>query len=110
MFINMKNATKWRYRTSMVSVLLMVLSISMIAVKGLNWGLDFTGGVVTEIQIKPEITSSEIGPLMDAAMKQDVAVISASEPGRWVLRYAAPAAGQELQNVSTILCAFTQQS
>ncbi|MDO6500643.1 protein translocase subunit SecF [Photobacterium sanguinicancri] len=103
MFINMKNATKWRYRTSMVSVLLMVLSISMIAVKGLNWGLDFTGGVVTEIQIKPEITSSEIGPLMDAAMKQDVAVISASEPGRWVLRYAAPEAGQELQDVSTIL-------
>ncbi|KMV30021.1 protein translocase subunit SecF [Photobacterium swingsii] len=109
MFINMKNATKWRYRTSMVSVLLMVLSISMIAVKGLNWGLDFTGGVVTEIQIKPEITSSEIAPLMNAAMKQDVAVISASEPGRWVLRYAAPEAGQALQDVSTILAPLHSQ-
>ncbi|MGF1692007.1 protein translocase subunit SecF [Photobacterium kagoshimensis] len=109
MFINMKNATKWRYRTSMVSVLLMAISFTMIAVNGLNWGLDFTGGVVTEIQIKPEITSSEIAPLMNAAMKQDVAVISASEPGRWVLRYAAPETGQELQDISTILAPLHSQ-
>lgn len=84
----LKFLTKWRYASSMLSIVLMLLSLSVIGVKGFNWGLDFTGGVVTEIQLDKRITASEIQPLMVAAYQQEVSVISASEPGRWVLRYA----------------------
>ncbi|UJF23024.1 protein translocase subunit SecF [Shewanella sp. OMA3-2] len=80
--------TTWRHASSILSIVLMLLSLSVIGVKGFNWGLDFTGGVVTEIQLDKRITASEIQPLMVAAYHQDVSVISASEPGRWVLRYA----------------------
>ncbi len=80
--------TQWRYASSIISIVLMLLSLTVIGVKGFNWGLDFTGGVVTEIQINKRITASEIQPLMTAAYHQEVSVISASEPGRWVLRYA----------------------
>ncbi|MGL4712044.1 MAG: protein translocase subunit SecF, partial [Shewanella sp.] len=73
---------------SAISILLMLASLTIIGVKGFNWGLDFTGGVVTEVQLDRKITSSELQPLLNAAYKQDVTVISASEPGRWVLRYA----------------------
>ncbi|GAL02329.1 protein-export membrane protein SecF [Photobacterium aphoticum] len=83
MFITMKNATKWRHFTSYVSVALMVISIGMIAVKGLNWGLDFTGGIVTEVQMNANISNHEIDSTMDKALKQDVSVIAAGEPGRW---------------------------
>lgn len=82
------NLTQWRYITSAISVLLMIASLTIIGVKGLNWGLDFTGGVVTEVQLDKNITSSELQPLLNAAYRQEVSVISASEPGRWVLRYA----------------------
>jgi len=66
---------------------LMITSLAIIGVKGFNWGLDFTGGVVTEVQLDRKITSSELQPLLNAAYQQEVSVISASEPGRWVLRY-----------------------
>ncbi|GHA49172.1 protein translocase subunit SecF [Photobacterium aphoticum] len=102
MFITMKNATKWRHFTSYVSVALMVISIGMIAVKGLNWGLDFTGGIVTEVQMNAAISSHEIDSTMDKALKQDVSVIAAGEPGRWVLRYAIPTQG-EAPNIAHIL-------
>lgn len=82
------NLTKWRYVSSAISILLMLVSLSIIGVKGFNWGLDFTGGVVTEVQIDRKITSSELQPLLNAAYQQEVSVVSASEPGRWVLRYS----------------------
>ncbi|MEL4295400.1 protein translocase subunit SecF [Shewanella xiamenensis] len=82
------NLTKWRYISSAISIFLMLASLTIIGVKGFNWGLDFTGGVVTEVQLDKRITTSELQPLLNAAYQQEVAVISASEPGRWVLRYA----------------------
>lgn len=103
MFINMKNATKWRHMTSVVSIGLMIFALSMIATKGLNWGLDFTGGIVSEVQIDSKITSREIAPLLDASFKQDVAVIASGEPGRWVLRYAIPPKGVELPPLTEVL-------
>lgn len=45
------NLTKWRYVSSAISILLMITSLAIIGVKGFNWGLDFTGGVVTEVQL-----------------------------------------------------------
>lgn len=103
MIINMKNATKWRYFTSTVSIILMLVSVLLVATKGLNWGLDFTGGVVSEVQLSSKITSSEIEPLLKAGLNQDVAVIASGEPGRWVLRYAIPDAGQELPSITDML-------
>lgn len=80
--------TLWRYISSAISIFLMLASLTIIGVKDFNWGLDFTGGVVTEVQIDRKITSSELQPLLNAAYQQEVSVVSASEPGRWVLRYA----------------------
>ncbi|MFB2812278.1 protein translocase subunit SecF [Shewanella xiamenensis] len=82
------NLTKWRYISSAISIFLMLASLTIIGVKGFNWGLDFTGGVVTEVQLDKRITTSELQPLLNAAYQQEVTVISASEPGRWLLRYA----------------------
>ena len=101
--INMKNATKWRYFSSAVSVILMIVSISVIAVKGLNWGLDFTGGVVSEIRIDRSISAKSLQPVLQQAYGQEVSLIAAGEPGRWVLRYAAPSAGQSMPELPEVL-------
>ncbi len=98
-----KSLTKLRYMTGIVSIALMVISITFICVRGLNWGLDFTGGVVSEVQMNSQITSSEITPLMDAGFNQEVVVIAADEPGRWVLRYAAPAKGVQYPEITKVL-------
>ncbi len=71
------NLTKWRYVSSAISIFLMLASLTIIGMKGFNWGLDFTGGVVTEVQLDRRITSSELQPLLNAAYQQEVTVISA---------------------------------
>lgn len=103
MLIDMKNATKWRHFTSAVSILLMVVSIFMVATRGLNWGLDFTGGVVSEVQLDPRITSSEIEPLLKAGLNQEVSVVSSGEQGRWVLRYAVPENAEQAPTIEHLL-------
>ncbi|MGF1702054.1 protein translocase subunit SecF [Photobacterium makurazakiensis] len=102
MLITMKNATKWRHGTSIISVIVLLLSIFTIGFKGLNWGLDFTGGIVTEVQLENTISSQSINHALDNAMGQDVSVIAAGESGRWVLRYAIPEQG-EAPDVGAIL-------
>ncbi|MEL4426389.1 protein translocase subunit SecF [Shewanella indica] len=105
----MKNATKWRYFSSAISVVLMIVSISVIAVKGLNWGLDFTGGVVSEIRIDSSISAKTLQPLLQQAYGQEVSLIAAGEPGRWVLRYAAPSAGQSMPELPEVLAGMNTQ-
>ena len=83
---------KLRIGTSLLSLLLVLLSLVIIANKGFNWGLDFTGGIVTEIKLDSTISGKQIQTLLSAESNQDVAVIAAGEPGRWVLRYSLPAA------------------
>ncbi|MCE0559167.1 protein translocase subunit SecF [Motilimonas sp. E26] len=86
----MKNASQWRYGTSVISILLLCTSLFFIVTKGFNWGLDFTGGVVSEIQVSQQITNSELSPLLEVGLGQKVSVVASDEPGRWVIRYSVP--------------------
>ncbi|WP_197715845.1 protein translocase subunit SecF [Vibrio aphrogenes] len=97
--MNMRNASQWRYGTSVVSILVMCLAVFFIFSRGLNWGLDFTGGVVSEVQVDHRITSSELTPLLEAGLGQKVSVVASEGPGRWVIRYSIPD-NMETANVS----------
>ncbi|HET6554278.1 MAG TPA: protein translocase subunit SecF [Dyella sp.] len=43
-----------------IAILLMVVSIGLIAVKGLNYGLDFTGGVSLVVDYENPVTTAEV--------------------------------------------------
>ncbi|HGJ5858150.1 MAG TPA: protein translocase subunit SecF [Arsenophonus nasoniae] len=46
---------RWDYLAFGISIALFILSITVISLKGFNWGLDFTGGTVIEINLsQPE--------------------------------------------------------
>lgn len=98
-----KNSSKLRYISSAISAIFMLVSIAFISINGLNWGLDFTGGVISEVQLDPAITASEITPLLQSAMEQNVSVIEGGEIGRWILRYAEPAAGTSIPDMHEVL-------
>ncbi|QUM77503.1 protein translocase subunit SecF [Moritella sp. 24] len=97
------NGSKLRYISSAISVVFMLIAITFISVNGLNWGLDFTGGVITEVQLDPTITVSEITPLLQSALNQHVSVIEGGELGRWILRYAEPAVGMGIPDIKVVL-------
>ncbi|HGJ5856729.1 protein translocase subunit SecF [Arsenophonus nasoniae] len=42
---------RWDYLAFGISIALFILSITVISLKGFNWGLDFTGGTVIEINL-----------------------------------------------------------
>lgn len=90
--MEIKFTSFWRYTCSAISILLMVLSIGVIAVKGLNWGQDFTGGIVSEIRLDKRIDESTLRTTLKQNSGSEVSLIATGEPQRWVLRYPVSAA------------------
>lgn len=79
--------TRTRFSMSAISGILLLLAIALLAGKGLNWGLDFTGGVVAEVRLDQQLKAADIKPIVDKALQQDVQLIGSSEADRWTFRY-----------------------
>jgi len=98
--------TKLRMVMCSLSMVLFMSSVALVAMKGFNWGLDFTGGVVAEVQLSDQVTKEQLKQKLDLAYGQDVQVIGMGESDRWTLRYnhiseqAAPSLADTLATVS----------
>lgn len=82
------NMTLLRKVMSVISIVLFMSSVMLVAVKGFNWGLDFTGGVVAEVQLSDQVTKDALKTKLDAAFQQDVQVVGMAEQDRWTIRYS----------------------
>ncbi|EEW11730.1 protein translocase subunit SecF [Vibrio mimicus] len=82
-----------RYITGMISILLMVISLAAFAIKGLNMGLDFTGGMVTEAVIDSSVSKVQLIDQLQPVLGESVTVTPSGEEGRWVIRYSLAAEG-----------------
>ncbi|MFA0476513.1 protein translocase subunit SecF [Vibrio breoganii] len=103
------NIRKVRYFTTVISVLLTVVAIAAIGLKGLNLGLDFTGGMVTEVQLDKSLSSNQIMKQLQPEMGESVSVTSAGEEGRWVIRYSVPEDGSDAVDVGSVLSSYSDQ-
>ncbi|MCJ8349482.1 protein translocase subunit SecF [Moritella sp.] len=84
----------------MLSALLVILSISSIAIKGINWGLDFTGGTVIEVGYDKPADLEVIRPLLSAEGFGD-AVIQHFGSSRDVLIRLAPREGLDNEHLGS---------
>ena len=50
--------------------------------------MDFTGGVVAEVQLSDQVTKDALKTQLDAAFQQDVQVVGMAEQDRWTIRYS----------------------
>ncbi|OXX73186.1 protein translocase subunit SecF [Vibrio sp. V19_P1S1T109] len=92
-----------RYITSVLSVTLMLISLVAFGVKGLNMGLDFTGGMVTEVTVDKTLTNKELLQALKPTLGDSTMLTKAGEEGRWVIRYALPESDQETPNIPALL-------
>ncbi|GAL17912.1 protein-export membrane protein SecF [Vibrio maritimus] len=83
------NIRRIRYLTNVLSIALVVLSIAAVAMRGLNFGLDFTGGVVSEVQLSSATTQSELRDTLTPVLGEGISVTKSGEEGRWTIRYSA---------------------
>ncbi|MEZ8426272.1 protein translocase subunit SecF [Vibrio cyclitrophicus] len=87
-YFSNSNMTRLRKVMSVISIVLFMSSVMLVAVKGFNWGLDFTGGVVAEGQLSEQVTKDALKTKLDTAFQQDVQVVGMAEQDRWTIRYS----------------------
>ncbi|MEZ8943118.1 protein translocase subunit SecF [Vibrio sp. 10N.247.311.12] len=87
-YFSNSNMTLLRKVMSVISIVLFMSSVMLVAVKGFNWGLDFTGGVVAEVQLSDQVTKDALKTKLDTAFQQDVQVVGMAEQDRWTIRYS----------------------
>ncbi|RTZ17585.1 protein translocase subunit SecF [Vibrio aquaticus] len=92
-----------RYLTSFVSVALMVISLIALGVNGLNMGLDFTGGMVTEVSVDANVTHDQLVDTLEPALGEFTNVTHSDQEGRWLIRYPIPAEGQQIVDLTKVL-------
>ena len=97
------NIRRIRYITSFVSVALMVVSLAAFATKGLNMGLDFTGGMVTEVQVDKNLGNNDLLEHLKPNLGEFTSVTHSDQEGRWIIRYPVPDEGVESPDIATLL-------
>src|SRR5689334_15822140 len=65
-----------RRRFELISAILLIGSIVLIAVKGLNFGLDFAGGYEFQVKFPKPVAAEEVGKILEDAGVHGVTVQS----------------------------------
>ncbi|MBE4619983.1 protein translocase subunit SecF [Vibrio navarrensis] len=104
-----KHIRSIRYLTSVISLALMLVSLGALAVRGLNLGLDFTGGMVTEVALAPTVTNHQLLDAVQPILGESATVTKAGEEGRWVIRYSLPEEQTSLPDLASGLASVSSQ-
>ncbi|MBA5761059.1 protein translocase subunit SecF [Vibrio sp. 404] len=107
--LTLSKLTKWRHAGSLLSCLLIIASLFVLVTKGLNFGLDFTGGMISEVRLDSTLTAPQIQQKLEAALHQPVSVVATGDEGQWMLRYAAPENLQQQPEIKPLLESFSNK-
>jgi|HigsolmetaAR202D_1030399.scaffolds.fasta_scaffold00310_17 preprotein translocase subunit SecF len=95
---------KWFYA---ISIALTVLTFVLLAVRGLNLGLDFTGGVIVELNNPAEVSVQRVREALDQA-GYNVEVQGASGGSRELIVRVPPQEGETAQNPNEVANAILE--
>ncbi|MDT9601028.1 protein translocase subunit SecF [Sphingosinicella rhizophila] len=89
---------RWRNIAIAISLLLMVASIALIAVKGLNFGVDFAGGQVIRVHFQQPPSLDELREQVGGLGVGDPSIQEFGSPQEVSIRLPLPAGGEEGAN------------
>ncbi|MCR3755816.1 MAG: Sec translocon accessory complex subunit SecF [Sodalis sp. Psp] len=58
---------RWGYMAFSLSIILLITSIVFMVVRGFNWGLDFTGGIVIEVNLEKAADLNQMRDALESA-------------------------------------------
>src|SRR5687768_16222395 len=86
---------RWRTVAFAVSTLLIAASIALIAIKGLNFGVDFAGGQMTRVTFQQPPQIDELRDRVGGFGLGEAAVQQAGNNREYSIRMALPEGGEE---------------
>jgi preprotein translocase subunit SecF len=92
-----------------VSLLALVLSIGMLAVRGLNFGLDFTGGTLIEVSFPGDADTEQVRSNLRSAGLNDAVVQTFGAASDIVVRVPPRTAEESSAELSTVVLQALQQ-
>lgn len=98
-----------RHITNIVSIALTLLALAAFTIRGLNMGLDFTGGMVTEVRVDKSLTHDQVLNTLKPELGDSTSVIQSGEEGRWVIRYPLVEEQQSAPEIETLLNTISSQ-
>lgn len=97
---------KLRLVAIVLSVALLLGSVAVLVVNGLNFGLDFTGGTLVEVEFASEVDPQTVRAELAARGYPDLVVQNFGTPRDLVVRVPPDVVGQEASVGDTILAAL----
>jgi len=91
------------------SALLMLLSIVSLATRGLNFGLDFTGGTLIEVSFPSDADTDRVRANLEAAELSDAVVQTFGVASDIVVRVPPRSADESSAEISTVVLQALQQ-
>ncbi len=93
---------KWRVPVFAVSIALILASIALVAVRGLNFGVDFAGGLMIEAEFDRPIPLDDLRAVVNAAVAGDASLQTFGSAGTVSIRLPLPPGDEEaVQRVVT---------
>lgn len=81
---------KWRNIAAAFSILLMVASIAVTLVRGLNFGVDFEGGIMMEVRFEQPVELDRLRATVNSAGAGDGSLQTFGDPRTVAIRLPAP--------------------
>ncbi|MCC5450167.1 protein translocase subunit SecF [Rheinheimera sp. UJ51] len=108
-FTQPANFMRYKWLAVSVSVLLVLSSLMLLATRGLNWGLDFTGGTVIEVAFQQAANLVQVREVLAGAGYADAVVQLFGSSQDVLIRIPLQQGLAQTQLGNTVLGALTQQ-
>lgn len=84
--LKLNNVTRIRFFGLYLTIALIVVSLFGVFIKGLNLGIDFTGGFITEFSTSEPVSQMDMQAILGEKIQRNFILTSADEETNWIVR------------------------